>query len=128
VRTRQQPEREDQRVSFFFDFLKQALRQAETTFRLSVIFMSAGAVILIVGGGLALANQHSSYLPTLTSLSGLLITSCGGAFAVHSNRARKHLTQQANPATPPCPLRHSTPRSARSSAPRTRSPQDQLHR
>jgi hypothetical protein len=87
-----------QRQSFLFDFLKQALKQAETTFRLSVAFMSGGAIILLVGGALALANAGNpdwSYLPVLTSLSGLLITSCGGAFALHSNRARKHLTEQA---------------------------------
>ncbi|MGW0803642.1 TRADD-N-associated membrane domain-containing protein [Nonomuraea sp. NPDC002799] len=87
-----------QRQSFFFDFLRQALKQAETTFRLSVIFMSAGAVILLTGGVLALVNAGNpdwSYLPLLTSLSGLLITTCGGAFALHANRARKHLTVQA---------------------------------
>ncbi|WP_123965201.1 TRADD-N-associated membrane domain-containing protein [Streptomyces sp. TLI_185] len=87
-----------QRQTFLFDFLRQALKQAETTFRLSVAFMSGGAIILLVGGALALANagnQEWSYLPVLTSLSGLLISSCGGAFALHSNRARKHLTEQA---------------------------------
>ncbi|TMR22798.1 hypothetical protein ETD86_10250 [Nonomuraea turkmeniaca] len=87
-----------QRQSFFFDFLRQALKQAEATFRLSVIFMSAGAVILLTGGVLALINAGNpdwSYLPLLTSLSGLLITTCGGAFALHANRARKHLTVQA---------------------------------
>lgn len=86
------------RQEFFFDFLRQALKQADTTFRLSVMFMSGGAVILLVGGGLALVHAGDpdfSYVPLLTSLSGLLITSCGGAFALHSNRARKHLTQQA---------------------------------
>ncbi|MEV0146315.1 MULTISPECIES: hypothetical protein [unclassified Nonomuraea] len=92
------PDLASQRLSFFFDFLRQALKQAETTFRLSVIFMSAGAVILLTGGALALANAGNpdwSYLPLLTSLSGLLITTCGGAFALHANRARKHLTVQA---------------------------------
>lgn len=87
-----------QRQSFFFEFLRQALKQAEATFRLSVIFMSAGAVILLTGGVLALVNAGNpdwSYLPLLTSLSGLLITTCGGAFALHANRARKHLTVQA---------------------------------
>ena len=90
---------EVKRNNFLYDFLKQALGQAETTFRLSVIFMSAGAVILLVGGCMALANAGNpnwNLLPVLTSLSGLLITACGGAFAVHSNRARKHLTEQAD--------------------------------
>lgn len=55
-------------------------------------------MILLTGGVLALMNTGNpdwSYLPLLTSLSGLLITTCGGAFALHSNRARKHLTVQA---------------------------------
>jgi TRADD-N domain-containing protein len=97
-----QPPRESelarQRQSFFFEFLRQALRQAEATFRLSVIFMSAGAIILLTGGVLALVNAGNpdwSYLPLLTTLSGLLITTCGGAFALHANRARRHLTVQA---------------------------------
>ncbi|SFL04584.1 TRADD-N-associated membrane domain-containing protein [Streptomyces pini] len=93
-----EPDLATQRQNFFFDFLKQALKQAETTFRLSVFFMSGGALILLVGGCLALANAGNpdwSYLPVLTALSGLLITSCGGAFALHSHRARKHLTEQA---------------------------------
>ncbi|MEV0829066.1 TRADD-N-associated membrane domain-containing protein [Nonomuraea rubra] len=92
------PDLAKERQSFFFDFLRQALKQAETTFRLSVLFMSGGAIILLTGGTLALINASNpdwSYLPLLTSLSGLLITSCGGAFALHSNRARKHLTVQA---------------------------------
>ncbi|HEX4814321.1 MAG TPA: hypothetical protein VFV66_16370 [Nonomuraea sp.] len=93
------PDLATQRQGFFFEFLRQALKQAETTFRLSVIFMSAGAVILLTGGVLALANAGNpdwSYLPLLTSLSGILITTCGGAFALHSNRARRHLTAQAD--------------------------------
>ncbi|GGK79109.1 hypothetical protein Sme01_22220 [Sphaerisporangium melleum] len=92
------PDLAELRQEFLFDFLRQALRQAETTFRLSVIFMSAGAAILLAGGGLALYNAGvvgRSYVPLLTGLSGVLITACGGAFAVHSNRARKHLTDQA---------------------------------
>jgi len=38
-----------QRQAFFFEFLNQALKQAETTFRLSVLFMSGGALILLTG-------------------------------------------------------------------------------
>ncbi|MFI9552244.1 TRADD-N-associated membrane domain-containing protein [Nonomuraea endophytica] len=92
------PDLATQRQGFFFEFLGQALRQAETMFRLSVVFMSGGAAILLTGGVFALINAGNgkwSYLPLLTTLSGLLITTCGGAFALHSNRARKHLTDQA---------------------------------
>lgn len=62
---------------------------------------SAGRVpaILLSGGVLALINAGNpdwSFLSVLTGLRGLLITTCGGAFALHSNRARKHLTGQAD--------------------------------
>ncbi|MFH8368490.1 hypothetical protein [Streptomyces sp. NPDC018031] len=88
----------DRRQTFFFDFLGQALGQARTSFRLSALFMSAGAVLVLVGGALALAganDPNAGYLPVLTSLAGAVITSCGGAFALHANRARRHLTAQA---------------------------------
>ena len=89
---------EDPRQKFLSDFLGQALRQAETTFRLSVIFMSAGAAILLCGGVLALMRHGASAgnaAALMTSLGGVLIGTCGGAFAVHANRSRKHLTAQA---------------------------------
>ncbi|MFJ4536177.1 hypothetical protein ACIP39_09390 [Streptomyces tibetensis] len=88
-----------QRQKFFFDFLSQSLRQSEITFRLSMIFMSCGAAIILVGGVLALVhagNPDLNYLPLVTALTGALITTGGGALAVHSNRARKHVTDQAD--------------------------------
>jgi hypothetical protein len=86
------------RESFLFDFYRQALKQAETTFRMSVVFMSIGTVIVLAGGVLALVrfgNVGRDNIALLTALSGVIIGSCGGAFAVHANRARKHLTTQA---------------------------------
>jgi hypothetical protein len=88
-----------ERQKLFFEFVRQALRQSETTFRLSVIFMSGGAAIILAGGILALihaGNPHLGYVPVVTSLTGALITTGGGALAIHSNRARKHLTEQAH--------------------------------
>lgn len=88
-----------ERQGLFFAFFRQALKQAETTFRLSVTFMSFGAAIVIAGGILALfhaGGQDLNYLPLVTSLSGALIATGGGALAIHSNRARRHLTEQAN--------------------------------
>ncbi|MCI4080695.1 hypothetical protein MRQ86_10160 [Streptomyces sp. MMS21 TC-5] len=76
---------------------RQALRHAEATFRLSVAFMAGGAGILLAGGVLALihaGNPDLSYVPLITSLTGLLITGGGGALAIHANRARRHLTEQ----------------------------------
>ncbi|WP_410670654.1 TRADD-N-associated membrane domain-containing protein [Amycolatopsis sp. cmx-4-68] len=86
------------RQSFLFDFYGQALRQSATTFRMSVIFMSIGAVIVLTGGALALMRLGSGSqgsVAILTALGGVIIGTCGGAFAVHANRARKHLTRQA---------------------------------
>lgn len=86
------------RQAFLFDFYKQALKQAGTTFRLSVIFMTIGAAIVIAGGILALTRFDAvgrDNITLLTALSGVIIGSCGGAFAVHASRARKHLTEQA---------------------------------
>jgi len=51
--------------------LKHSLKQAETTFRLSI-------------------------LPIVTTLTGALFTVGGGALAVHARRARSHVTTQAN--------------------------------
>ncbi|WP_211259861.1 TRADD-N-associated membrane domain-containing protein [Streptomyces violens] len=89
----------EQRQRFFFDFLKESLKQAEWTFRLSVCFMAGGAAILLAGGVLALVhagNPDISYLPLVTALTGALITVGGGALAVHARRARAHITEQAN--------------------------------
>ncbi|MER7399080.1 hypothetical protein ABT381_26630 [Streptomyces sp. NPDC000151] len=88
-----------QRQRFFFDFLKESLKQAEWTFRLSVCFMAGGATILLAGGVLALIhadNPDISYLPLVTALTGALITVGGGALAVHARRARAHITEQAD--------------------------------
>lgn len=38
---------------------RQALKRTEVVFRLSLVFMSAGALIILVGGGLALARRQS---------------------------------------------------------------------
>ncbi|WP_411073263.1 TRADD-N-associated membrane domain-containing protein [Streptomyces sp. cmx-4-25] len=65
----------EQRQKFFFDFLQHSLKQAEWTFRLSVWFMAGGAAII---------------------LTGALITGGGGALAIHSQRARAHVTEQAD--------------------------------
>ncbi|MFY1625876.1 TRADD-N-associated membrane domain-containing protein [Micromonospora sp. WMMD735] len=87
-----------ERQKLYFGFFRQALQQAETTFRLSVIFMSCGAAIILASAILALinaGNPNVDYLPLVTSLTGLLITVGGGALAIHSNRARRHLAEQA---------------------------------
>lgn len=88
----------EQRQRFFFDFLKESLKQVEWTFRLSVCFMAGGATVILAGAVLALVhtgNPDISYLPLVTALTGALITVGGGALAIHARRARAHLTKQA---------------------------------
>ncbi|MFF9779466.1 hypothetical protein ACF1HJ_38220 [Streptomyces sp. NPDC013978] len=88
----------EQRQKFHFDFLNHTLKQAEWTFRLSVWFMTGGAVIILAGGVLALVhagNPDLSYLPLVTSLTGALITVGGGALALHSKRTMANLTKAA---------------------------------
>ncbi|MFJ5787949.1 TRADD-N-associated membrane domain-containing protein [Streptomyces hydrogenans] len=89
----------EQRQKFFFDFLKHSLKQAEWTFRLSVWFMAGGAAIILTAAVLGLVhagNPDLNYLPIVTFLTGALITGGGGALAIHSQRARAHVTEQAD--------------------------------
>lgn len=88
----------EQRQKFHFDFLNHTLKQAEWTFRLSVWFMTGGAVVILAGAVLALVhagNPDLSYLPLVTSLTGALITVGGGALALHSKRTMANLTKAA---------------------------------
>ncbi|MFF6976358.1 hypothetical protein ACFZAV_01165 [Streptomyces sp. NPDC008343] len=88
----------EQRQKFHFDFLNHTLKQAEWTFRLSVWFMTGGALVILAGAVLALVhagNPDVSYLPYVTALTGALITVGGGALAVHSKRTMANLTKAA---------------------------------
>ncbi len=87
-----------QRQRFHFEYLNHSLKQAEWTFRLSVWFMTGGAVVILAGAVLALVhagNPDLSYLPLVTSLTGALITVGGGALALHSKRTMANLTKAA---------------------------------
>lgn len=86
------------REQFIGSFLKQALRQADATFRLSFIFMTAGGLIILVAATLALMSsagtaRHSVAL--VSGLGGVLVGTSGAAFSLRADRARKHLASQA---------------------------------
>ncbi|MFF8771857.1 hypothetical protein [Kitasatospora sp. NPDC015120] len=76
---------------------RQALRHNEMMFILSVLAMASGAGVVLTGA--VLAVLHASHGETvsvalITSLAGALITTVGGALAVHTNRSRRHLAEQ----------------------------------
>jgi hypothetical protein len=96
--TREDTEAAAQRQRFYFDFLRQSLKQSEVSFWLSIAFMTGGAVVILIGAALALvyaSNADLNYLPLVTGLTGVLITVGGGALAVHARRAKAHVTEQA---------------------------------
>ncbi|WP_097923039.1 hypothetical protein [Streptomyces sp. wa1063] len=88
----------EKRQDFQGDFMNHTLKQSDWTFRLSVGFMSGGAVVVLTGAALALVHAGKpdrSYVPLVTSLTGVLLTSGGGVLAKHSERARANLAKAA---------------------------------
>ncbi|MGW2782669.1 TRADD-N-associated membrane domain-containing protein [Streptomyces populi] len=88
----------EKRQDFQFAFLNHTLKQSDWTFRLSVGFMSGGAMIVLTGAALAVVHAGKpdrSYVPLVTSLTGALLTSGGGVLAKHSERAKASLAKAA---------------------------------
>ncbi|MFF8234797.1 TRADD-N-associated membrane domain-containing protein [Streptomyces caelestis] len=88
----------EKRQDFHIDFLNHTLKQSEWTFRLSVRFMTGGALIILTGAALALVHAGKpdrSYLPLVTSLTGALMTGGGGTLALHSKRTMANLAKAA---------------------------------
>ncbi|MFE3052339.1 hypothetical protein [Nocardia sp. NPDC059239] len=86
-----------QKLQFSFRFLNHSLWQSTITFALSMIITTAGAVILLLGASMALRHvgeQRVNYTGVVTGLSGVIITTCGGAFSVQANKARQHAKEQ----------------------------------
>ncbi|WP_433556068.1 TRADD-N-associated membrane domain-containing protein [Pseudonocardia xinjiangensis] len=86
------------REEFIRGVLDQALRQANMTFWMSVSFMLLGGVIVLAAACLALIGPAgvAAPIPLVSGIGGALIGTCGAAFAVRADRARKHLAEQAD--------------------------------
>jgi len=87
------------RDRFISQFLHQALRQAGTTFVLSVAFMAIGGALVLFAGTMALVaaqtNSPTNYLMLTSGLGGLIVGASGAAFARRADKSRKHLAEQA---------------------------------
>lgn len=86
--------REDPREVFLSKVRDLALSEAKSVSLLSRICMTAGATIVLFGGLLALLNHGGAIGPS-TALGGVLIGTCGGAFALQAKRSHKRLTDEA---------------------------------
>jgi hypothetical protein len=86
------------RQGFIDQFLAQALKQAETTYRLSVVFLVAGALVTLVAAVMGLVGSLEDtgrVIALLSVVVGLTVGASGASFAVRADRARKHLADQA---------------------------------
>ncbi|MEU4173706.1 hypothetical protein [Streptomyces sp. NPDC026589] len=88
----------EKRQDFHFEFLNHTLKQSEWTFRLSVGFMSGGALIILTAAAMALVyagKPDRTYVPLVTGLTGALLTGGGGKLALHSKRTMVNLAKAA---------------------------------
>jgi hypothetical protein len=86
------------RDDFMSTFLNQALRQAGIAFNLSIAFMVLGGLIVLTAAILAIgkfAGSPSHGIALVSGAGGLLIGTSGAAFSRRSDKARKHLAEQA---------------------------------
>jgi hypothetical protein len=87
------------RDQFVGKFLKQALQQSDTTFRLSVFFMTMGGLIVLGAAILAVTRfvgSPSQGIALVSGIGGILIGTSGAAFSLRADKARKHLASQAS--------------------------------
>ncbi|WP_157240639.1 TRADD-N-associated membrane domain-containing protein [Catenuloplanes japonicus] len=87
-----------ERDSFITKFLNQALSQAQSTFRMSLVFMTAGGVLVLAAAALTLLRwgaPGTSSVALVSGLGGLIIGTSGAAFWLQADRARKHVESQA---------------------------------
>lgn len=85
---------ESQREKMTDDYLHQAVKQAEVTFRMSVLFITAGGLVILAAVVLGLVHPSTPHsVSYVSALAGLLIGSGGGAFAIRADKSRKHLAE-----------------------------------
>ncbi|WP_431871516.1 TRADD-N-associated membrane domain-containing protein [Nocardiopsis eucommiae] len=103
--TRSPAGRPDQRrraQDFLVSVNEQALRHADDSFRMSMVVMGTGALVIAIGVVLSLilallstTGAGSVTAVLASSVTGGTILSLGTALALHSHRSRKHLADQA---------------------------------
>jgi hypothetical protein len=89
---------EDPRQQFLGKVRDLALTEASSAARFARIFMSLGAVIVLLGGALAVLRvgiSHGTSTGWVTALGGALVGTVGGAFRLHANHERKNLDREA---------------------------------
>jgi hypothetical protein len=89
---------EDPRQLFLSRVRDLALTEASSAAKLARVFMSLGAVIVLVGGALAVLRvgiSHGTSTGWVTALGGVLVGTVGGAFRLHANHERKNLEREA---------------------------------
>jgi hypothetical protein len=75
----------------------QGLAQAKLSFRVSLIFLSLGALVLLLGASLAILKAPTTgdkYASIVVTVAGVVIDLTSSVFFVQSNRARKSMGDQ----------------------------------
>jgi hypothetical protein len=86
------------RDKFIEDVLRQALQQSNLTFILSIFFTTFGGLIVLCAALLAITRfvgSPSHAIALVSGIAGALISTSGAAFSLRADRARKHLSRQA---------------------------------
>lgn len=92
------PAPEDPRDRHYFRYLGQSLMQSMVTFILFTLVATVGMTIVLIGAALAVIHGNanaSTTAPILTTIAGVVVSTCAGAIAVQAHKARKNAADEA---------------------------------